>query len=110
MKIRKSVIIALVFVAGTILFSSCSEVIEEITYTITINNNSSETLELWLSVDSGTYELAPGATLAPGESISPSLFVANTRYEYQARRSDGTVYTSRVFEQNDTTDQVWDIN
>ena len=92
----------------TLSFSSCEKVLDEITYTITINNNSTENLELWLQVDGSAFEKS--TEVASGESTSSSFFVANAEYVYEARQSDGSVYQTKTFKQSDQTDQVWDIN
>jgi len=98
----------LTLVSSVLIFSSCGEVIDEITYKVTINNNSALDLEMWLSVDGSAFELS--TEIAAGGSSDASFYVANAEYSYEAREADGDVYATRVFKQSDTTDQIWDID
>ena len=88
-------------------FTSCEDIIEEITYKVTINNNSSVDLEMWLSVDGSAFEFS--TEIASGGSSDASFYVADAEYRYEARQSDGSVFTTRTFKQSDTADQTWEI-
>ena len=104
---RISIVFSLLFFA-VLTLTSCQEVLDEITFTVTITNNSSEDLEMWLQVDGSAFEKS--TDLTAGQSTAGSFYVADVEYVYEARKDDGTVYATRTFKQSNTTDQTWDIN
>ena len=89
--------------------NSCKEALEEITYSVTINNNSSQNVDIWLSVDGGAFEKTP-AGLNAGESRTSSFYVIDTDYSYEARVAGGTdVISEFAFNQTSKADLTWNI-
>jgi hypothetical protein len=90
-------------------FSSCKEALEEITYSVTINNNSSQDVDIWLSVNGGAFEKTPEGIDA-GASRTSSFYVLDTDYSYEARVVGGTdVISEFAFNQSDDSDLTWNI-
>ena len=105
-----SLILSVTVLTGLMFFSSCEEALEEITYSVTINNNSSQDVDIWLSVDGGAFEKTP-AGMAAGESRTSSFYVINTDYSYEARVAGGTdVVSEYAFNQATKADLTWNIS
>ena len=96
---------------GSILtFSSCDEVedaVDDVTYSITIRNNTDMTLVIFESVDDSDFEEA--TTVNSGDS-GKVVGVVDSKVELEARDRDGNVVASETYNQSEDTDQTWEIN
>lgn len=88
-------------------FTACEKVLEQITYSVTINNNSTQDVDIWLSVDGGTFEKTP-AGMTAGESRTSSFYVVNLDYSYEARVGT-TVISEYAFKQTVQENLIWNI-
>ncbi len=104
---KKSLILLPLFLL--ILHTGCKEVIDEVSFTVTVVNNTSEELTVFWNIDNGGF-LEAGKVAPNGGTFEVRPVTIDTDNEIEVRKSDGTVVASGSYNQPDTTDRTLTVN
>ena len=104
---KKSLIILPVFLL--ILFTGCEEVLEEVTFKVTVVNNTSDELNVYWNIDDAGFEKA-GEVSPNGGTFVVKPVTIDTDNEIEVRKDDGTVVASGSYNQSETTDRTLTVN
>ena len=103
--IFKIIILSMVILS----FSSCKEEIEEaideVTFTVTVINNTAEELTVFWNIDNDGFEEA-GKVASNGGTFEVKPVTINTDNVIEVRQDDGTVVASGSYNQPDDTDRT----
>jgi hypothetical protein len=94
--------------AGVFSMSSCEEVITEITFPVVVNNNTSDDLTIFESVDDSDF-FSIGEVPA-GFSVKEKGFIVDADYVLEARNDNGDVIATTTFNQPENNERTWTIN
>jgi len=90
-------------------FSSCKEEIEEaideVTFKVTVINNTAEELTIFWNIDNDGFKEA-GKVAANGGTFEVKPVTVNTDNVIEVRKDDGTVMATGSYNQPDDTDQT----
>ena len=92
-----------------ISFTGCKKVIDEVTFKVTVINNTSEELTVFWNIDNGGF-LEAGNVAPNGGTFVVQPVTIDTDNEIEVRKDDGTVVASGSYNQSDTTDRTLTVN
>jgi hypothetical protein len=91
-----------------LVFPSCEEALEEISFGVCIQNDTAENLRIFLSVDGEMSEEV--ITVNSGSRMELIGYVADVEYTFEAKRQDDLVVVdSLVVNQTEIKDVNWRI-
>ena len=93
-------------------FNNCKEVeeaVDEVTFKVTVVNNTNDELTVFWNIDNGGFEEA-GKVGANGGTFVVQPLTINVDNVIEVRKDDGTVMASGSYNQPDDTDRTLTVN